>query len=163
MAHLRCPTCGQARPERAFDKAGTHLLQVIQLRGRGHGRGFARDVDVADRQALESLLDALDRARAQVASAIQAIDVSSQAIAFATQPPSAIAYPQPPAAYPSIAAVPTVAFATQPPSPIGHPQQPTPLVAYPPQLATAPCSYCPGTAVRWPDGRWHCQHCGSTM
>ncbi|HEY4178760.1 MAG TPA: hypothetical protein VGM90_18060 [Kofleriaceae bacterium] len=59
-----------------LDLAGTHRLEVIELRGRGFGRGFARESSEPDLAALSYLLDCLDRARAQVMTEINRVTVA---------------------------------------------------------------------------------------
>lgn len=64
--HLRCPLCGQQRPQRSFEAAGHHRLEALQLRGQGQGRGFARVVWPVTADMLAFLAEQLDRARQQV-------------------------------------------------------------------------------------------------
>lgn len=64
--HLRCPACGQVRPEKAFWGAGAHRLEAVQLRGKGQGKGFDRFVAPMTAAVLDFVAVQLDRARAQV-------------------------------------------------------------------------------------------------
>ena len=91
--HYRCPVCGHNRPERALTMAGSHRLEVCQLKGLGYGRGFERIVDVPDAAALFFLLDVLDRARTQVATALMQVAPASQLLPAA--PMQMAAAPQP--------------------------------------------------------------------
>ena len=70
---LRCPACGLTRPQPAFERAGAHDLAAIRLEGLGFGRGFRRTLEALDAESLDLLGQALDRARAQVTRARQAL------------------------------------------------------------------------------------------
>lgn len=81
MPHqLRCPACGQVRPERAFAGAGTHRLEALQLRGRGQGRGFERVALPMTLAMLGFLGERLDRARAQVAQLAEQVYAAAQPV-----------------------------------------------------------------------------------
>lgn len=92
--HVRCPACGQGRPQKALDLAGTHRLELIQLRGQGYGRGFSRESHEPDLAALSNLLDCLDRARAQVITEINRVTATQPASAPPHVAPSAPVAPQ---------------------------------------------------------------------
>jgi len=138
MPHYRCPTCGQGRPQNAFDLAGNHLLQVIHLTGRGQGRGFARSTEPADRDALVMLLDSLDRARAQVIRELQAIELAVQQVA-------------------STYSTGRDAYATT----VGNEHSSSAQSAGP--TTSLSCPRCSAMMVLYTDGLWRCQQCGLTM
>lgn len=86
MPHYRCPACGQSRPQRAFDHAGNHQLEVIELRGLGQGKGFDRSSASPDVSTLSYLLDCLDRARAQIIREIEYANAAAVAALPASVP-----------------------------------------------------------------------------
>lgn len=69
--YVRCPCCGKLARGPSVGSAGTHVLQKMVCTGSlGNRKGFAWDRLDPDQELLESLLEALERATAQVKKAL---------------------------------------------------------------------------------------------
>lgn len=79
--HLRCPTCGQQRPERAFYGAGSHQLEAMRLRGLGPGRGFDRMIEPMSPAQYGFLAERLEAASRQLSIDGGAVQQSAPACA----------------------------------------------------------------------------------